>query len=152
MALKTEDEILSLLFGGESWTAASMAVELGVSVRTVRRAIVRLRDQHVVIDSDSGPGGGIRIGKHSALPRINLKSIEALDLLLALALAETLNLPLMGSNISSLRKRLSATFMPEQRRQAANVRRRILVGAQAPSELIEYSELSPRPGVSLFVR
>jgi predicted DNA-binding transcriptional regulator YafY len=135
MALKTDDEILGLLSSGGSWTAASMAQELKVSVRTVRRAIVRLRDQHVVIDADSGPGGGIRLGKHSALPRINLKSIEALDLLLALALAETLNLPLMGSNISRLRKRLSATLVPDQRREAANIRRRILVGAQASEHI-----------------
>ncbi len=142
MALNKDDEILGLLAGGESWTAASIALELRVSVRTVRRAIVRLRDQHVVIDTESGPGGGIRLGKNSALPTVRLKSNEVVDLLLALALAETLSLPIMGSNLSSLRKRLSAAFLPDQRREAANIRRRILVGAQA-SEVIRNTWKQP---------
>ena len=131
MTRSIDEDLLGLLAGGASWTADSLAQELGVSLRTVRRSIARLRNEHVVLDTEPGPGGGIRLGHRSSLPHLRLKADESVDLLLALALAETLTLPLLGNNLTSLRRRLSAAFHPDERRAVASLRQRILIGAQA---------------------
>ncbi|MFP5390693.1 MAG: helix-turn-helix transcriptional regulator [Gammaproteobacteria bacterium] len=135
MAKLIDDELVGLLADGTRRTGREIAQELGVSLRTVRRAIARLRCDDVVLDTEPGRGGGVGLGHHSALPRLRLTPEESLDLLLALALAESLTLPLLGANLGSLRRRLSAVFHPDDRRAVNRFRKRILVGNQASDEV-----------------
>ncbi len=51
----------SRLKSGDPMTVASLADELGVSVRTLNRDIDILREQGVPIEADRGRGGGIRM-------------------------------------------------------------------------------------------
>ncbi|MFP2928025.1 helix-turn-helix transcriptional regulator [Pyxidicoccus sp. 3LG] len=122
------DRVLGLLASRPSWTAPELAEELGVCVRTIRRDLSRLAARGVPIESDAGRGGGVRVPPRTGLGRVQLDAREALDLMLALALAEQLGSPLMLSTVKGLRQKLSASFPPEERSRVSGLRRRILVG------------------------
>ncbi len=142
MARSADERILALLADGQVWTGPALAAQAGVSLRTVRRAVATLRESGVAIDTDVGRGGGMRLGARSALPRLRLSHREALGLLFALAVAESLGLPLLGSGIAGLRTRLSATFAPPERAEVHRLRRRILIG-QPASEAVRRSWHEP---------
>ncbi|MCY1075811.1 helix-turn-helix transcriptional regulator [Archangium lansingense] len=139
------DRVLGLLASRPSWTAPELAAELGVCVRTVRRDLSRLAARGVPIESDAGRGGGVRVPARRGLGRVQLDAREALDLLLALALAERLGSPLLLSTVKGLRQKLSAAFPPEERARVSGLRRRILVGPT--SRNVAESWKAPRAAV-----
>jgi predicted DNA-binding transcriptional regulator YafY len=144
MNRSTADDVLALLADREVWTGARLADTLGVGLRTVRRALTALRDDGVIIEADVGRGGGIRLGRRAGLPRLKLNHGEAVTLLLALALAESLALPLLGQGLPSLRRKLAFSFHDQDRPIVNRLRQRILVGAPA-SEEIRISWRAPKP-------
>lgn len=131
MGLAATDRITGLLSDGQVWTGSLLAQRSGLSLRTVRRAVAALREAGVAIDTDVGRGGGIRLGTRSALPGVRLSHREAIGMLFALAVAESLGLPLLGGGLAALRTRLSSTFAPSERAQVQRLRERILVGRPA---------------------
>jgi predicted DNA-binding transcriptional regulator YafY len=139
------DRTLGLLTSRPSWTARELAAELGVCLRTVRRDLSRLAARGVVIESESGRGGGVRVPARSGLSRVQLDAREAIDLMLALAIAERLRSPLLLSTVSGLRQKLAAAFPPEERARMSALRRRILVGPT--SRNITASWKAPRGAV-----
>ncbi len=82
----------------------------------------------------------------SGLGRVPLNVQETLDLLLALAVAESLGSPLMLTTVKALRQKLSAAFPPEERQRIAGLRRRILVGPT--SRRVEASWAPPPRGIA----
>jgi predicted DNA-binding transcriptional regulator YafY len=145
---RLEDELLGLLSDRGPWTGQSLAQRLGVGLRTVRRALARLKDAGVAIDADVGRGGGLRLGLHAGLPRLRLHHLEAVQLLLALAVTESLSMPLMGRELGALRHKLAAAFPSDERVAIGRLRRRVLVGASA-SPTVLASWRPPRPSVAL---
>lgn len=135
MRASTETQLRGLLASREFWTAEAMAAELGVSVRTVRRGLRLLREQGLDVEAQSGRGGGMRLAGPSGLHTIHLQHREVLDLLLALAIAQSLQSPLLLQSLRSLRHKLGNTFAPTQRRQVEQLRQRILVGTRASAEV-----------------
>jgi predicted DNA-binding transcriptional regulator YafY len=125
------DEILGLLADGSSWSGLALSARLGVSLRTARRALAKLREEGVALDTEVGRGGGVRIVRGAGLPRVRLSQQEAIELLLALAIAESLALPLMGANLQPLRSKLAAAFPIDERASMGELRKRILIGAAA---------------------
>src|SRR4051812_20154477 len=76
---------LSALQGRPTWTGPELADHLGVTVRTVRRDVERLRDLGYVIDSTIGTVGGYRLGVGGlALPPLMLDQEEAIATALCL--------------------------------------------------------------------
>jgi predicted DNA-binding transcriptional regulator YafY len=136
------DRIADLMSDGQVWTGQLLAQHSGLSLRTVRRAVAALRTAGVAIDTDVGRGGGIRLGARSALPSVRLYHREAIGMLFALAVAESLGLPLLGGGLASLRTRLSSTFAPTERTQVQRLRERILVGRPA-SEAVRITWREP---------
>jgi len=145
MGPKATDLIAELMSDGQVWTGQLLAQRSGLSLRTVRRAVASLREAGVAIDTDVGRGGGIRLGTRSALPSVRLSHREAIGLLFALAVAESLGLPLLGGGLASLRTRLSSTFAPTERTHVQRLRKRILVGRPA-SEAVRNSWREPDAG------
>ena len=145
MGTTAADRITGLLSDGQVWTGQLLAQRSGLSLRTVRRAVAALREAGVAIDSDVGRGGGIRIGSRSALPSIRLSHREAIGMLFALAVAESLGLPMLGGGLASLRTRLSSTFAPTERTRVQRLRERILVGRPA-SEAVRHTWREPNAG------
>lgn len=139
------DRALGLLASRPSWTAPELAAELGVCLRTVRRDLSRLAARGVVVESEGGRGGGVRVPSRSGLGRVPLNAQEVLDLLLSLALAERLQSPLLLSTVRGLRQKLAAAFPPEERARVSSLRRRILIGPT--SRRIAASWQAPRAAV-----
>jgi predicted DNA-binding transcriptional regulator YafY len=73
--------LLATLQGGGSWSGSELADHLGVTVRTVRRDVERLRELGYAVDADTGRVGGYRLargGRH--VPPLILDEEEALVL------------------------------------------------------------------------
>lgn len=69
--------LLSLLQSRPDWPGTELAERLGVTTRTVRRDIDRLRDLGYPVDSTTGTAGGYRLGVGAALPPLLLDDDEA---------------------------------------------------------------------------
>jgi predicted DNA-binding transcriptional regulator YafY len=145
MPAALDDRLLTLLHARPSWTGAALARELGVSLRTVRRALARLADDGVLLDAGPGPGGGVRLAGGASLGRLRLDHREALDLLMALAVAESLASPLLLRGVrEGLQRKLGLALPQEQASGVGRVRRRILVGAPA-SASVRATRKPPHP-------
>ena len=79
--------LLSLLQGRREWPGTLLAERLGVSARTVRRDVERLRSLGYPIDSTSGPAGGYSLTAGAAMPPLLLDDEEALAVAIALRTA-----------------------------------------------------------------
>jgi predicted DNA-binding transcriptional regulator YafY len=78
--------LLSLLQARPEWTGAELAEEQGVTARTVRRDIERLRELGYPVNTTRGAAGGYRLGEGRALPPLLLDEDEAAAAALALRL------------------------------------------------------------------
>lgn len=79
--------MLDLLQRRTVWTGAELAEELGVTTRSVRRDVDRLRDLGYPVESERGAGGGYRLGSGRRLPPLLLDDREAVAVAIALRLA-----------------------------------------------------------------
>ncbi|HEX6423662.1 MAG TPA: WYL domain-containing protein [Acidimicrobiales bacterium] len=79
--------LLSLLQARPSWSAPELADRLGITERTVRRDVTRLRELGYPIDAEAGPYGGYRLGRGGALPPLLLDDDEAVAVAVGLRLA-----------------------------------------------------------------
>jgi predicted DNA-binding transcriptional regulator YafY len=79
--------LLSLLQTRPEWSGPELAERLGVSVRTVRRDIDKLRGLDYPVEVDLGPTGGYRLGAGAALPPLLLDDEEAVAVAVTLQTA-----------------------------------------------------------------
>jgi predicted DNA-binding transcriptional regulator YafY len=79
--------LLVLLQGRPSWTAAELAAELGVTDRSVRRDVERLRALGYPVHARAGVGGGYQLGAGTRLPPLLLDDEEAIAMAVSLRLA-----------------------------------------------------------------
>ncbi len=70
-------ELLTLLGSRPSWTAPELAGRLGVTTRTVRADIARLRELDYPVHGQRGGHGGYRLGAGGRLPPLLLDDEEA---------------------------------------------------------------------------
>ncbi|GAA2786317.1 helix-turn-helix transcriptional regulator [Saccharopolyspora taberi] len=80
-------ELLSLLQSGRSRPAAELAERLGVSPRTLRRDLDRLRDLGYPVSSTRGPGGHYQLVAGRAMPPLLLTDEEAVATVVGLRAA-----------------------------------------------------------------
>jgi predicted DNA-binding transcriptional regulator YafY len=69
------------------WGGAELAAHLGVTTRTVRRDVQRLRDLGYPVDAVAGEGGGYELGVGGALPPLLLDDDEATAVAVALGMS-----------------------------------------------------------------
>ncbi|MFB4306417.1 helix-turn-helix transcriptional regulator [Actinomadura sp. GTD37] len=79
--------LLALLQRRTSWTAAGLAAELGVTDRSVRRDVERLRTLGYPVRATAGVGGGYRLGAGARLPPLLLDDEEAIATAVSLRMA-----------------------------------------------------------------
>lgn len=125
------DNIIGLLKNRNLWTARELASSLGVSVRSISRDITLLRQQGYDIEAERGAGGGIELKGMVRPPTLFLSDEEILNTLMALALTESLNCPILGGTITSVKNKLAFFLNDEQRKRINLLRQRVLVGAVA---------------------
>jgi predicted DNA-binding transcriptional regulator YafY len=80
-------QLASLFQRRPSWTNAELAAELGVTDRTIRRDIDRLRELGYAIDATPGRHGGYRLRAGTVLPPLVLTDDEAVVLAIGLRAA-----------------------------------------------------------------
>jgi len=69
--------LLGLLESRSTWTGSDLAERLGVTQRTIRRDVIRLRELGYQVDSVQGLDGGYRMSGGHALPPPGLPRAEA---------------------------------------------------------------------------
>ena len=79
--------LLALLQSRTVWTGPELAAEMGVTTRTVRRDVDRLRQLGYPVLTSAGHGGGYQLGAGRALPPLLLSSSEAVAVAVGLRLA-----------------------------------------------------------------
>jgi predicted DNA-binding transcriptional regulator YafY len=79
--------LLSLLQSRPVWTGPELAERLGVTTRSVRRDVERLRDLGYPVNAARGLGGGYQLGAGRALPPLLLEDEEAVAVAVSLRLA-----------------------------------------------------------------
>jgi predicted DNA-binding transcriptional regulator YafY len=107
--------LLSLLQVRRDWPGVLLAQRLGVSERTVRRDVDRLREVGYVVHAVKGPDGGYRLEAGSQLPPLLFDEDQAIALAVALRMAVG-----TGAGIEEAAARALATVrqvMPSRLRQ-----------------------------------
>ncbi len=79
--------LLSLLQARRDWTSAELADRLGVTTRTIRNDVIRLRDLGYPVDARPGVAGGYRLGATGAMPPLLLDDDEAVAVAVGLRTA-----------------------------------------------------------------
>lgn len=79
--------LLSLLQAHREWTGADLAERLGVTARTVRRDVDRLRELGYPVNASPGTGGGYQLGAGAELPPLLLDDDEAVAVAVGLRTA-----------------------------------------------------------------
>jgi predicted DNA-binding transcriptional regulator YafY len=80
-------ELLSLLQARRDWSGGELAERLGVSGRTIRRDVERLRGLGYPVDSLTGPTGGYTLRAGAAMPPLLLDEEEAIAIAVGLRTA-----------------------------------------------------------------
>jgi predicted DNA-binding transcriptional regulator YafY len=81
--------LLSLLQSRRDWTSSELAARLGVTTRTVRTDVDRLRSLGYPVDARPGVAGGYRLGVGGVLPPLLLDDDEAVAVAVGLRTAAT---------------------------------------------------------------
>lgn len=81
--------LLNLLQTHRHWPGAELAARLGVTERTVRRDVDRLRELGYRVESTPGVAGGYRLEAGSAVPPLLLNDDEAVMMAIGLRVAAT---------------------------------------------------------------
>jgi predicted DNA-binding transcriptional regulator YafY len=79
--------LLSLLPSRPEWTGPELAGRLGVTVRTLRRDVAKLRELGYPVHAARGVAGGYRLGAGTTLPPLPLDDEEAVAVALSLRTA-----------------------------------------------------------------
>ncbi|MGW7087176.1 helix-turn-helix transcriptional regulator [Streptomyces sp. NPDC054871] len=129
--------LLSLLQARRDWPGALLAERLGVSPRTVRRDVDRLREVGYPVVAVKGPDGGYRLDAGTELPPLLFDDEQAVALAVALQIATT-----TGAGIEEAAARALTTV---RQVMPARLRRRI---DTLQVTAVERPSASPNPQVS----
>ncbi|MGZ6678354.1 MAG: helix-turn-helix transcriptional regulator, partial [Nocardioides sp.] len=79
--------LLALLQSRPVWTGPELAERLGVTTRSIRRDVERLRELGYPVRATQGAGGGYQLGPGKALPPLLLDDEEVVAVAVSLRLA-----------------------------------------------------------------
>jgi predicted DNA-binding transcriptional regulator YafY len=118
--------LLSLLQSRRHWAGEDLAGRLGVSVRTLRRDVDRLRELGYPVEAQRGVDGGYALAPGAALPPLVLDDDEAVALAVGLQAAATLEVAGMAeTSVRALAKVVQV--MPARLRRRVDALRAMTV-------------------------
>lgn len=129
-------QMLSLLQAAPHRSGPELAERLGVTDRTVRRDVERLRQLGYPVEGTSGVGGAYRLGAGAEVPPLLFDDDEAVALAVALGTAEPgPEAPIADASMRALAK-VEHVLPPRLRHQVATVRAMtVTVTPEVPSPL-----------------
>lgn len=110
--------LLSLLQSRPEWSGPELAERLGVTTRTVRRDVEKLRALDYPVEVDLGPTGGYRLGAGAALPPLLLDDEEAVAVAVTLRTAT-------GSGVAGMGETAVRALVKLERLLPARLRHRL---------------------------
>lgn len=125
-------ELLSLLQRRRVWSGSDLVERLGVSDRTLRRDVERLRTLGYRVTATRGLDGGYRLDAGPEAVPLLFSEDESVALAIGLHVAATGTLELTEAAVGALAKVL-ATLPPEQRRRVEAIRSTVMVGPESRS-------------------
>ncbi|MCX4747994.1 transcriptional regulator [Kitasatospora sp. NBC_01287] len=110
--------LLTLLQSHREWSGQDLADRLGVSTRTVRRDVDKLRDLDYPVNAVKGIDGGYRLGAGAQLPPLLLDDEEAVAIAVALRTAT-------GSGVAGIGERALRALVKLEQVLPARLRHRV---------------------------
>ena len=117
-------QLLGLLQSRRVWTGVELADRLGVTTRSVRRDVERLRDLGYPVHASKGHGGGYQLGAGAALPPLLLDPDEAVAMAVCLRLAAGGSVAGVGESALRALSKLDQVMPSRLRSQVSAVPRR----------------------------
>jgi predicted DNA-binding transcriptional regulator YafY len=133
--------LLSLLQSRRDWSGADLAGRLGVSPRTVRRDVEKLRGLGYPVTAAVGVGGGYRLGAGAALPPLLLDDEEAVAVAVGLRTAAGGSVAgIAESSVRALAK--LEQVLPSRLRHRVNLLRSVTVPLNAAGPTVDADTLT----------
>jgi predicted DNA-binding transcriptional regulator YafY len=134
--LATSDRLLRLLALLQSrprWSGPELAERLGVTTRTVRNDVDRVRRLGYPVHAEPGPAGGYHLGAGTALPPLLLDDGEAVAVTLGLRLAAAAAVSGLDEASQRALTKLEQVLPPRLRERAAAIETATLpLGGRGP--------------------
>jgi len=131
--LGRRDGLVRMLRRRADWTVADLASELAVSRRTVLRDLAALREAGFVIDTFSGPGGGVRLNPTSVMLTSQLRTSELMALIVSAEIARAAKTVPFAAGAERAIAKIEAALPAARAAELRALRERILVGDPAPA-------------------
>lgn len=125
-------ELLSLLQSHRHWSARELVDRLGVSDRTLRRDVDRLRELGYGIDSARGSAGGYRLEAGTGLPPLLLTDDEGVAIAVGLRSQATAGLRGAEHTTISALAKIEQVLPPALRRRIEALQSHAAIGAGGP--------------------
>lgn len=112
-------QLLALLQTHRSWPGTELAERLGVTTRTLRRDVDRLRSLGYRVDATAGVAGGYRLGPGSNMPPMLLDDDDAVAIALGLRMAASATIDGIDEGAVSTMAKLEQVVPDRVRRRIA---------------------------------
>jgi predicted DNA-binding transcriptional regulator YafY len=133
--------LLGLLQVRPEWSGPDLADRLGVTVRTLRRDVQRLRDLDYPVHSVPGVAGGYRLGPGRALPPLLLDDDEAIAVVVSLRSAASYTVAgLSEASVSALAK--LDQVLPARLRERTVALQQATVALTGPGPVVDPDQLA----------
>ena len=133
--------LLGLLQVRPEWSGAELAERLGVTVRTLRRDVQRLRGLDYPVHSVPGVAGGYRLGPGRALPPLLLDDDEAIAVVVSLRSAASHTVAgLSEASVSALAK--LDQVLPARLRERIAALQQATVALTGPGPVVDPEQLA----------
>ena len=134
-------KLLSLLQTRRDWPGGELAQRLGVSGRTVRRDVERLRELGYPVDAVTGPTGGYRLHAGTAMPPLLLDDDEAVAI--AVGLRTAAGASVAGIEETSIRALVKLEqVLPSHLRRRVNALGSVLATLPASGPMVDPEALT----------
>jgi predicted DNA-binding transcriptional regulator YafY len=125
--------LVALLQQRPEWTSRDLAERLGVTDRTLRRDVTRLRELGYPIEATAGVEGGYRLGAGGDLPPLLLDDDEAVAVVLGLSTAGMAGVSGVDEASSSVLTKLDQVLPPRIRARVAELSAATVDGRVGPA-------------------
>lgn len=140
-ALTRSLRLLSLLQARPWWTGGELAERLGVTPRTIRRDVRRLRELGYPVDADPGRLGGYQLRAGSAMPPLLLEDDEAVAIAVGMRAAAERGVGGLGDAAVAALVKLEHVLPERLRRRVSALGASTVTLDRPPSEVAADAEV-----------